>query len=176
MAEITLDNCSREEARSKVIRLVRKREFHVETLKDGRKITIRTDGEKSEHDFVVHVEGEKHELNYLDNFFVDMIKKQTVNQEEVLKILVAMKQCTELMPYSEIESLFPELGKGLPGESVEFLAKVMRWLAMREEVNEWDRNKGVIREGRDKPLNALNEYFRKGAALKSVIQRYGLHY
>lgn len=176
MADVALDNCTREEARGKVVRLVRKRDFHVETLKDGRKVTIRTDGERSEHDFIVHVDGEKRELNHIDDFFVDLIKKQAINQEEVLKILVGMKQVAELMPYSEVETLFPELGRGLPGESVEFLAKVMRWLALREEVVEWDKSKGAVREGRDKPLNALNDYFRKGAALKSVIQRYGLHY
>lgn len=185
MVDISIDNCSREEARSRIINLPRNRQFHVETLKDGRKIYVRTDGEKKSHegaeekenlDITIHYDGEKRGLNYIDDFFVDLIRKREKNPKEIDRILNAIKDSIELVSYSEIEQKYPNLGEGLPGESVEFLLKVIKWMALQEDINYWGINPKSKKpfEGRNKPINALNDYFRKNMPLRTVIIKHRL--
>ncbi len=126
MVDVSIDNCTREEARNKVISLPRNKQFYVETLKDGRKIYVRTDGKKKSHegseekenlDITIHYDGEKRGLNYIDDFFVDLIRKHEKNPSEIERILNAIKDSVELVPYSEIERKYPSLGEGLSGDN-----------------------------------------------------------
>lgn len=188
MVDIKIEGLNRKKARDIVFNLPRNQEFHVDTLKDGKKITLKTEGKKHSkidgedvgiHDFKVHYEGEQTKLNYIDNFLVDLLKKKLfITDEQIRKLIAAIKDSIELVPIEEIYKKYPELKelekKQLPGHTIDFLLRIIRWMALQEDVNYWGTNPktGEPYEGREKPYNALRDYFIEGYPLYTVIKKH----
>jgi len=206
---IIFDNLGRKEARDKVIKLPRDRLFVVDSLSDGRKIYIRTDGAKTSRvngevisgiDITIHYEGEsRRKISYVNDVMVDMIKKhavvdyvnyvfkdmikkeEAIGKDGMLTLLNAIKEFIELTPYDEIKRKYPDVDNfdrmNLPGNSIEFLFKIIRYLALQEDVNYWgvNSNTGKNFEGREKPYNALCDLFVKGMPLTHVTRKHRLY-
>ncbi|MCD6477193.1 MAG: hypothetical protein J7K26_03500 [Candidatus Aenigmarchaeota archaeon] len=190
MEKVDIDGMKRKEARDKVAKLPRKKEFLIETLSDGRRVFIRTNGRKTSKvngkimknlDFTVHYDNEKGRLNYVDDMLMDIFEKKHIIGEKGVEILVnAIKDSIELVPIKEIYKKYPKLKefekKKLPGHSIEFLLVIIKVLALQEDVNYWGMKpsgKGKY-EGREKPYNALRDFFIKKMSLFSVIKKHML--
>lgn len=188
MVDLKIDNLDRDKARETVFELPRGKEFLVHILNDGRKVFIVTEGKKQAkinanesgiHDFKVHFEGETTKLNYIDDFLADILQKKLFIGENAVEILIsAIKSSIELMPVEEIYKKYPKLKelekKKLPGHSIEFLLVIIKWMALQEDVNYWGINPKTKKhyEGRNKPYNALYDFFIKKEPLYTVIKKH----
>lgn len=184
MKKIDIIGKGREEARNIIIKLPREQEFLINTLKDGRKVFIRTDGEKTSKvngravediDITVHYDNEKRKLIYIDDLLVDAIcKKWLLGKEKMLILVKALKKAIELKPLDKVYEEHPELREfekmNLPGYSIDFLLKVIPVLALQEDVNYW----GKRYAGRYKPYNALCDLLIHEMSLKKVIEKHKL--
>lgn len=190
MVDVKIEGLSRKDARDIIVALPRNKEFVVHVLKDGRRVFIRTDGKKESIengkritgiDITVHHDGETRGLNYIDDMLLDLAKKQVILSDEEMSILIeAIKDSIELVPIEEIynkHSLLKELEKrDLPGHSIEFLLKVLRVLALQEDINYWgSKPSGKERyEGREKPIHALEDMFINDMSLRAVMRKHKL--
>lgn len=190
MEKVDIDGMDRKDARDKVAKLARKEEFLIETLSDKRKVFIRTDGRKKSKvngkemkglDFTVHYDNETGRLNYVDDMLMDIFEKRHVIGEDGTKMLIdAIKDSIELVPLNEIYKKYPKLKefekKKLPGHPIEFLLVIIKALALQEDVNYWGMKPGGKGkyEGREKPYNALSDFFIKKMSLFSVIKKHML--
>lgn len=188
--DIKLDGLSREQARESVIKLERKKEFVVDLIDDGRKVYIRTDGRKKSRvngekldvkwDFTVHYDDEERGFNYVDDLLLDiLLKRQVIGEDKTLILIEAIKQSIGLISIDEIYKKQPTLLKlkktQLPGHSIDFLLKMIRWLALQEDVNYWGtKANGSKYEGREKPYNALVDLIVKKQSLFNVIKKHML--
>jgi len=192
MERLYIDGLDREEARNKIIGLERNKEFLIQTLSDGRKVFIKTDGKKkskvngkevSDIDITIHYDGEIAGLNYIDDVIIDLLHKQhMIGEEGILTLLKAIKDSIELISLENIYEKYPELKKfekmNLLGHSIEFLLVVIKCLALQEDINYWGTkpNKKEKYEGREKPYNALKDVFIKKMRIKTVIKKHMLYY
>lgn len=190
METLSIDNLEREKARNLVISLPRNEEFLAHTLKDGRRIFLKTEGKKRSRignkkiggiDIIIRVDEEKRKLNYLSDIIIDLIKKEViVGNKNILIILQAIKDSIELTPLEKIMEKYPELKemekKNLPGHSIEFLLVISKLLALQEDVNYWGINPKTKKsyEGREKPYNALTDLFVKRMDFRTVIKKHML--
>lgn len=200
MKSIFINGLSREKAREVLIKLPRRQEFLIDTLSDGRKVFIRTDGIKMSRedgkeidnlDITIHYEGEpKRKISYLDDVVVDLIKKEMViHKDGLVTLLNAIKDSIELMSLKEIFKKYPKLMEfekeiqkaiekaNLQAHSIELLLSIIKCLALQEDINYWGINPKTKQpyEGRYKPYNALIDYFLKKMPLSSVIKKHMLY-
>lgn len=154
-----------------------------------------------DRDFTVHFTGEGKNLNYIDDFLLDVRIKQAilmerkVGQEETKNWLVALyqgiKAAIELNPITEILDASPFLTqyRDLPGHSIELILAVTKWLGLQEDVNYWGtkyKEKEVNSkkiwvkmgryDGRNKPVNAFYDYFIKGMTLQAIFKNHFSNY
>lgn len=184
---LKIDSMNREKARDTLWNLPRNQEFLIDTLSDGRKVYIRTDGTKislvngkvfRDKDITVHYEGETYGVNYVDDILVDLIKKEVVlSPKEFSVLILAIRESVELKSIRDIFKKYPVLTKmakkRLPGESIEFLLALAKCLGLQEDINYWGRSKkGKKYEGREKPLNALKDLFAKKMSLYEVLKKH----
>ena len=189
MDKINLNGLPREEARKAIIKLPRNEKFWVDDLNDGRKVYIHTDGTKpskengkviGNYDITIHYDGEEKPLNYIDDFIVDILRKREHIGEDNTSVLIeAIRESIQLIAPEEIMNRHPQLQeigkKTLPGHSVDFLLRVMRYMALQEDVNYWGKKpSGKRYEGRDKPYNALKDLFIDKKSLYEVIKKHQL--
>lgn len=107
----------------------------------------------------------------MDDFFVDLIRKRETYWESFPILIKALERVVNMDDVDRVVDSLPEWVWALPGESPEYLCKVMKWLALQEDVNYW--GKGY--EGRFKPIKALKEYFLgEGASLSAVFRGHQL--
>lgn len=197
MENLNFDGLGREEARNLVIKLLRNEEFVVYTLKDDRNVTIRTNGRKTSRigyekngeyfedkktglDITIHYDGEVKSLNYIDDLIVDLIKKEVViGKNAILALIEAIKQSVELKPIKDIlnNHRIAEINNmGLSGHSIEFILAIVRFLGLQEDINYWGINAKTKKpfEGRNKPYNAIYDYFANRIRLFDVIKKHRL--
>lgn len=152
----------------------------------GIDITIHYDGESKKlsyvNDVIVDMIQKKAVVNYVNDVFKDMIaKEQVIGKDGMSVLLTALKEFIELTPYEVVREKYPEIHKfesmKLPGESIEFLFKIIRYLALQEDVNYWGINPKSRKpyEGREKPHNALCDLFIKGMPLTHVTRKHMLY-
>jgi len=193
MERLNIDGLGREEARSKALSLPRNKDFFTDLLPDGKKVFIRTDGTKPSLengksldkivDITVHYESEpKRKVSYINDIFIPLIKIEATIGKEKMKILIgAIKDSIELMPIKIIKEKHPEIiefEKINPSEhSIEFLLSMIKVLALQEDVNYWGINPKTKKpyEGREKPLNAINDLFVKRIPFTHVTRKHRLY-
>ena len=189
MDKINFNGLSRVDARKVIIELPRKDEFWVDQLMDGRKVYIYTNGEKTSkengeeignYDITIHYDEEKKSLNYIDDLLVDiLLKREHIGEDNTSILIEAMKESFELIAPEKIMNNHPELQqiekKKLPGHSIDFLLRVIRYMALQEDVNYWGKKpSGERYEGRYKPYNALKDLFINKKSLRDVIKKHRL--
>ena len=106
-----------------------KREIHISM--DGTKISKENDEEHKGWDFKIHISSDDKPINYIDDFFVDIIRKREINPDIVEPLLNALKESIELVHIDEIYAKHAELaskaapdidvGTELTGEIVQFV-------------------------------------------------------
>jgi len=210
--ELTLDGKSRVEAREIMLGLPRNYQYQVyasHRTSTPFAVWIVTDGKKEgeqgddklrrwvpvNRDFTVHYTGEIGNLNYIDDFLVDIRIKQAVLQErgmtsETLKewtfsLYEAIKVSIELNPIGTTLESHPILTQNsdLTGHPIELMLGLTKWLGVQEDVNYWgtkyrlDRKTGRWMkrgkyDGRNKPVKAFYDYFIKKATLQAVFKNH----
>lgn len=187
---IHLEGKSREDARKIIIGLERNKLFFVDKLEDGRYIYIKTDGRKKSFvdgkevkkklDFTVHHDGETRNLNYVDDLLMDvMMKNLSLGEKNTIILVQAIKDSIELIPIDEIYEKYPKLSQikkmNLPGHSIDFLLRIIRWLGLQEDVNYWGvRPSGKKYEGREKPYHALRDLMIFKDTMFNVLKKHML--
>jgi len=188
MVDVQIEGLPREKARAKIVELSRNnrnKKFTVEKLSDGRSIEIWTDGKKTSlqngvkvkgQDITIHFSGETSALNYFDDVIIDLIKKQVLAPELIPFLIDAIAESAYLVPYAQIAKKYQQLleiesRKKLPGHTLEFVIKIVRWMCLQEDINYWGRKPdGTKYEGREKPLNFLKDYFVKGKNFRKTLK------
>lgn len=190
MEKLELDKLSREEARNKIKSLPRDKSFIVDVLSDGTRFFITTNGKKISLDdgkkvggidITVHYDNEpKRKISYINDVFVDLIKKESIIGEKKISIIInAIKESIELTPIKEIIKR-PEIKKienmNLPGRPIEFLLTLIKCLALQEDINYWGINPKTKKryEGREKPYNAIVDLLVKKMPLTHVTRKHKL--
>jgi len=185
MVDIKIDGLTREEARELIWNLERNRRFIVEELKDGRKIYIATTGRKTSrvrierdgeeikekgHDILIEYDGQPTGIHYLD-IIEDLLIKREVNEEKTKIIIEAIEDYLKLKSWDEIVEKSPSIKEeDLPGFKIEFLIKIIRWLALQEDINYWGyKPNGEKFEGRNKPINFIRDVFIKGKTVREAL-------
>ena len=193
MEKLSIDGLEREEARNKVIPLPRNQEFFVDSLSDGRKVFIRTDGTKQSLengkkldkiiDITIHYENEpKRKINYINDIFVSLIQIESTIGEDNMKILIkAIEDSINLVPLEKIKSKYPQIKEfeqiNPSKHSIEFLLAIIKMLALQEDINYWGINPKTKKryEGREKPINAIKDLFIKKMPLTHVTRKHRLY-
>jgi hypothetical protein len=188
MTDVHVEGLTRADARTKIIELSRNnrnRRFTVEKLTDGKSIEIWTDGKKASlengekikgQDITIHFSSEINALNYFDDVIIDLIKKQVLAPEIISPLIDAIVESAHLIPYAQIARKYSQLfkiesSKELPGHSMEFIIKIIRWMCLQEDINYWGKKPdGAKYEGREKPLNFLRDYFIKGKNFRKTLK------
>lgn len=148
---------------------------HVDTIADGRKIYLKMTGKKSLYDFTVHAESEHRWVSYYHDYIMDIVEKRKVQPLIIPSLIEALEESVELRPIAEIYEKYSELtpsnASHLPGHTIDYLLKMIRWLGLQEDVNYW----GPQYAGRMKPIMALREHFIKGTKLEDVMKTHKIH-
>ncbi|MHB2026689.1 MAG: glutamyl-tRNA amidotransferase [Elusimicrobiota bacterium] len=142
--KLEIKNSPREKFKQELLK-IKNGEYVVETLADGREILIKKPGgkKKSAADFLVKIydpEKEERSIRHRD-VTADIRAKKIYNSKEAGKVVGALlRVCEGEEPESVLNSV--SIDENLPGEKLELLLKVYKWIWGQEDCNYPPPNKG----------------------------------